>query len=142
MAEWLRSGLQIRQILLILQDKATKNTVVISGTKGESPNRKIAPENAVLDCNFTRRLTVIGGRTAPDDWAIFCDGNAVGRVHRYISGPTPFWMWLTWTTPPENGQADTLDEALLAMKAAVLALPPDKRQRTLTPGLRRLTAGL
>ncbi len=41
---------------------------------------------------------------------------------------------MTWTDPHDKGVTDTLDAALEAVKAAILALPADQRVRPLSPG--------
>ena len=69
---------------------------------------------------WTRRRTYIGGDFAPDDWTTKLDGQDVGRVylgHRgMVGGP---WKWVTWVQPVAKGEAETLEEALSAVKEAV-----------------------
>lgn len=79
---------------------------------------------------WTRKRTVIGGQTAPDDWAVFRRGQAVGRVYR---GNHPHidaqWRWATRTYPCDSGRALTLDQALDQMRAAIRARWPDDVDR-------------
>ncbi len=86
---------------------------------------------------FTRRPTVIGGQTRPDDWAIYYNGGrAIGRINHYNNGPNSYWQWNIWTNPGASGTADSLEGAQDALKAAVMALPPEDRCRHVTPGMR------
>ncbi|WP_156788545.1 hypothetical protein [Roseobacter sp. CCS2] len=43
-------------------------------------------------------------------------------------------MWVTWTDPGTKGTTATLEEALQVIKGAILALPPEKRVKPMTPG--------
>ena len=75
---------------------------------------------------WTRKLTVIGGQTEEDDWIILRNGQEVGRVHR----ATPIvglqkMEWVTWTAPWDKGRADTLDQAIEAVRTAIRNRWPD-----------------
>jgi hypothetical protein len=72
---------------------------------------------------WTRRLTVIGGQTDPDDWIVRRDGRDVGRVIRGRNHPaeTP-WSWCSWPAKgwSRHGYVTTMDEALEAVRRAVI----------------------
>lgn len=75
---------------------------------------------------WTRRPTVIGGQTAPDDFVIQRGGQSVGRVCRAVAlpGTRPF-HWMTWTYPSANGRSETFDQALHELREAIRARWPD-----------------
>lgn len=70
---------------------------------------------------WTRKLTW-PGRT-PDDWLVLRDGVSVGRVYlTTLRNPTrDVWVWFRQVGHGRNGEAPTLQEALEAVRAAVLA---------------------
>lgn len=72
---------------------------------------------------WTRRITWIGGQYWPDDWIVLRDGVTVGRVHtEMLTNPTRHvWMWFKQVGDGRQGEAPTLDAALEALRAAVLA---------------------
>lgn len=76
---------------------------------------------------WTRRPTLIGGQTAPDDFTVLRRDQPVGRVTRAVAipGATPF-AWMTWTYPADNGRAQTLDEALDQLRCAIRRRWPDE----------------
>ena len=90
---------------------------------------------------WTRKLTVIAGQTQEGDYTVFRTGQAVGRIL-----PTPFiahsqgWEWATLTLPSHNGRADTLQEALDALRAAVRARWPDSLVKVPMAGQRSVEA--
>lgn len=72
---------------------------------------------------WTRKATVIGGEVLSDDWTVRLDGQDVGRVRL---DPHPYndaakWMWASWKLPASQGRADTMEEALEAVRGAVAA---------------------
>jgi hypothetical protein len=71
---------------------------------------------------WTRRKTVIAGQTYQDDWTVLYRRIAVGRVLKttLMNPRRDLWTWHSWMYPAQNGQADTLDEALEACRRAVL----------------------
>jgi hypothetical protein len=72
---------------------------------------------------WTRRKTVIGGITAPDDWEVCLRGQPCGRVQRVFSAITAdrtTWQWSALTYPGGHGRCDRLDDALEAVRATVL----------------------
>lgn len=75
---------------------------------------------------WTRKRTVIGGKTAEDDWTILRNTQAVGRIHRApdIPGLLPI-QWSTFTYPGDRGRADTLDQGLTDLRTAIRARWPD-----------------
>lgn len=80
---------------------------------------------------WTRKPTVIGGRTEPDDWTVYRDDIGLGRVLRspLMSG-VPEFTWASWTDPPQLGYADSLAEALEACRADIADKPvPDHIRR-------------
>ncbi len=85
---------------------------------------------------FTRKPTVVGGQSHQNDWAVsYGAGQPLGRLILRDQGPAKHWAWATWTYPSSSGREDTLEAAQDALKAAVLALPPTKRCRHVTPGM-------
>lgn len=73
---------------------------------------------------WTRRRTVIGGQTAPDDWNVLCHGRKCGRVMRVTltNSDTPAaWQWSAWCYPTANGRCDTMEAALECVRQAVIA---------------------
>lgn len=75
---------------------------------------------------WTRRPTLIGGQTAPDDVTVLRHAQAVGRVTRSVAirGAAPY-AWMTWTYPADSGRAQSLDEALDQLRAAIRGRWPD-----------------
>lgn len=77
---------------------------------------------------WTRTPTVIAGETAPDDWIVRRDGRDVGRVIRARNHPieTP-WSWCSWPAKgrSQRGYVTTMDEALEAVRQAVIAAEVD-----------------
>lgn len=75
---------------------------------------------------WTRRPTLIGGQTAPDDVTVLRHDQAVGRVTRSVAiqGAAPY-AWMTWTYPADNGRAQSLDDALDQLRAAIRGRWPD-----------------
>ncbi|WP_411891929.1 hypothetical protein [Yoonia sp. SDW83-1] len=70
-----------------------------------------------------------------DDWLIrYRGGRPLARVILDQRTIPKRWSWMTWTDPHDKGVTDTLDAALEAVKAAILALPADQRVRPLSPG--------
>jgi len=78
---------------------------------------------------WTRRLTIIGGRTEPDDYTILRNGQAVGRVHRSPATGVQAFAWFTWTRPAARGYADTLEDALHMVREAIRSRWPDDLPR-------------
>lgn len=84
------------------------------------------PSRATYRRMWTHKLTVIGGQTQEGDYTVLRAGQAVGRIL-----PTPFiahsqgWEWATLTLPSDNGRADSQQDALDALRAAVRARWPD-----------------
>lgn len=69
---------------------------------------------------WTRKLTWPGERE--DDWLVLRDGQPVGRVRlTEFRNPTrTVWAWFKQTIPGRQGEAETLADALEAVRAAVL----------------------
>ena len=67
---------------------------------------------------FTRRRTVIAGRTDGDnDWMVYRSGEPVGRVYgTHISNPELSWMWFVQVGQVSQGYASSLEEALEQVK--------------------------
>lgn len=80
--------------------------------------------------NFRQRTGVFTSHylaRSGDDWLIRYQG---GMRVILDQRTTPHrWSWMTWTDPHIHGVSDTLEAALVAVKDAVLALPPEKRTR-------------
>lgn len=72
---------------------------------------------------WTRKRTRIAGRILQDDWIVHRDGLPVGRVRLdYRENPgRNVWLWFKQTVPGTHGEADTLDEALEAVRKAILS---------------------
>lgn len=73
---------------------------------------------------WTRARTIIAGQAKPDDWTVLWCGQACGRVYRAFSPVTDsrtVWNWAAHCYPGSSGQADTLAEALSAVREAVIA---------------------
>lgn len=67
---------------------------------------------------WTRRLTVINGKTEPDDWEILRNGIPVGRVYDVrISTGGGRWVWAVQVGRVGMGHAETFDAALEAVRA-------------------------
>jgi hypothetical protein len=73
---------------------------------------------------WTRKLTWPGERE--NDWLVLRDGKPVGRVYLTIlNNPRrEVWMWFKQTIPGRKGEAETMQGALEAVRAAVLADGP------------------
>ena len=72
---------------------------------------------------WTRRPTVIGGTTEPNDWTvIYAQTWMVGRVYaEWTSWLGHHWRWFNWTDGgAPKGMAPTLEEAQQAVRAAVV----------------------
>jgi hypothetical protein len=66
---------------------------------------------------FTRKLTVINGKTEPDDWMILKHGIPVGRVYdARISTGGGRWVWAVQVGRVGMGHAETFDAALEAVR--------------------------
>jgi len=71
---------------------------------------------------FTLRRTIWADglpSTDPEDYQVFKDGEALGRIYRSSStGPAPYWQWLVYGARrggrAHAGVADSLDEAKVA----------------------------
>ncbi len=76
---------------------------------------------------WTRRMTMIGGQTAPDDWTILRRGQVVGRVHRgrLVNGAIRI-HWSTMLYPCDRGWCDTVEGAQEQLRAAIRARWPDE----------------
>lgn len=56
------------------------------------------------------------------------DYQPLARAYSFCAGGGPEkWQWATWTYPASNGLADTFEDALANIKAAVRALPEAAR---------------
>lgn len=75
---------------------------------------------------WTRKRTVIGGQTKDGDWTILRHKQPVGRLlpSPVIQGVQP-WQWSTLTYPGAHGRADTMEQALEALRTAIRARWPD-----------------
>lgn len=59
-------------------------------------------------------------RPGEEDWLVLCAGRAVGSVHAQVTSPMGSrWHWRAG--PGQGGPAASLQEALEAVRAAVLA---------------------
>ncbi len=75
---------------------------------------------------WTRKLTVIGGETNPDDWMVYRGRQEVGRIHKSQTEPGGHdWGWATNTRPFFQGSGYTLDQCLHDMREAIRARWPD-----------------
>jgi hypothetical protein len=81
---------------------------------------------------WTRRLTVIGGRTEPEDFVILRNGQKVGRVHRAPATGVQAFAWYTWSYPATRGYADTLEDGLHIVREAIRSRWPDDVTRVPT----------
>jgi hypothetical protein len=68
---------------------------------------------------WTRRRTLIGGRTAEGDFTILRNGQEVGRVHPSPPTGVPPFTWYTWTCPSDRGYAQDLNEGLHKAREAI-----------------------
>jgi len=66
---------------------------------------------------------------APRDWLVrYKSGEPLARAYSFCAGGgLEKWQWATWTYPASNGLADTFEDALANIKAAVSALPEAAR---------------
>lgn len=79
---------------------------------------------------WTRKLTVIGGQTAPNDWAILRNRQVVGRVYMgALQHGELHWHWSTSVYPSDWGRTKTMEEALDRLRAAIRARWPDSVAR-------------
>ena len=72
---------------------------------------------------WSRKLCVIAGETRPNDWSVLHHGKIVGRVkkeHDPFNDAKP-WCWSKTVGTGANGRVDSLEEALQAVRAKVLA---------------------
>ena len=78
-------------------------------------------EDVMSGTMWTRKRTVIGGESSADDWIVRRNGEDVGRVrldfHPY-NDASP-WMWASWVLPATHGRADSMENALEAVRSAV-----------------------
>ncbi|SIT74677.1 hypothetical protein SAMN05421849_0196 [Pontibaca methylaminivorans] len=84
---------------------------------------------------WTRRRSFPG--EVENDWCVYRDGQLVGRVYmltRYLPR-SEVWGWFKQVPPGTSGDAETLDEALNALRDAILAADEEKARR-LGQGLR------
>lgn len=76
---------------------------------------------------WTRKRTIIGGQACPDDWLILYAGIPVARTFLgWRSNPTQeVWHWAVNAQhlTGSQGMRDTLEEALEAIRADLLARP-------------------
>lgn len=73
---------------------------------------------------WTRKRTLIGGRSAPEDWTVFCGKQACGRVqviHSPATASRMIWAWSAWCYPAANGSCTNLEEGCALVREAVLA---------------------
>ncbi|MGW1422652.1 hypothetical protein ACWAT4_21360 [Bradyrhizobium manausense] len=74
--------------------------------------------------DLTMRKTVIGGETAPDDYAVIWDGLPIGRIFRSASvGGADAWSWsVALPNVPQpsahRGRATSLDQAKAQFRIA------------------------
>ena len=68
-------------------------------------------------------------KLGPNDWLVrYNGGEPLARAYSFHAGGGPAkWLWSTWTYPSSNGLAESLEDALAGIKAAVGALPEDAR---------------
>jgi hypothetical protein len=71
---------------------------------------------------WSRKRTWIGGEPIKNDWIVMRLGEEVGRVRLDRGGDrnSQPWQWHKTTVPGENGKADSLDQALEAVREAVV----------------------
>jgi hypothetical protein len=63
-----------------------------------------------METSFTLKQAVIGGQTAPDDWSVLLNGEAVGRIHPVVGNAarsedspiTKQCMWTKALTGPDD----------------------------------------
>ena len=76
---------------------------------------------------WTRKRTIIGGEACKDDWQVLYAGKPVARAYLgWRSNPTrQVWHWAVnaSTLTGSQGMQDTLEEALEAIRADLLARP-------------------
>lgn len=76
---------------------------------------------------WTHRPTHIGGQSRDGDFTILRRGQEVGRVCPSVAiAGTPPYSWMTWTYPAANGRADSLEDALERLRAAIRTRWPDE----------------
>lgn len=73
---------------------------------------------------WTRKLTLIGGKTAPDDWLVLCLGQACGRVyltHSAICETRTRWEWSALSYPGGCGPCETLEDGCRRVRDRIIA---------------------
>lgn len=66
---------------------------------------------------WTRRPTIIAGRTDPDDWEVLRNGVVVGRVYdARISSGSGRWVWAMQIGQGGMGYVQTFEDALEAVR--------------------------
>lgn len=85
---------------------------------------------------WARRRTWIGGRSHDDDWIVLRNGLPVGRVMlQQLQNPQRrVWCWFKQVGYGRQAQAQTLDAALNALRAAVLADDADHPAGSMSSG--------
>lgn len=101
-----------------------------SGMAAPNPPICVGLHVPVLFCQpddmWKRRLTVIGGQTAPGDWTVYRGRQCVGRIQPAIGAvDLPAYEWSTGTDPGFRGRADTIEQAQVDLRAAIRAHWPD-----------------
>lgn len=67
---------------------------------------------------WTRKKTVIAGKTLEDDWIVYRSGVQAGRVYAtQIWDEALSWLWVVWGREPAQGYAPTLELALEEVRA-------------------------
>ena len=90
--------------------------------------------------DFTRRPYPHHLAKDGDDWLIRYQGGLyIARVSLDTRTQPHRWMWMTWTYDHRSGTAETLQDALQAVKDAVLALPPGKAREAHDTGRQAAT---
>jgi hypothetical protein len=73
---------------------------------------------------WTRKPTLIGGKTAPDDWLVLCQGQACGRVyltHSAVSEARTRMEWSALSYPGGHGPCETLEEGCHQVRDRIVA---------------------
>ncbi|WP_347311343.1 hypothetical protein [Defluviimonas sp. SAOS-178_SWC] len=71
------------------------------------------------------RKRIKGSDPRGEDWSVFREGEAVGRVY-YEKGRNgaPDWFWASWVIPAASGRSETREEALEQVRRAVTPKDP------------------
>lgn len=94
---------------------------------GERP--KLLAAEMFYYCSHMANLHFTRFELGPNDWLVrYKGGEPLARAYCFHAGGGPAkWQWATWTYPSSNGLAESLEDALACIKAAVGALPEAAR---------------